>query len=122
MVALGFAETVGVAVVNLLGCSPVYGALHSGSPCISRSCVPVAGDGLLKHPKAAPGRLALLSYQQLEVPAADEGLLELAGRNAALLAPLLYDADLAAGRVPGMRTNGVAGVYRPSIAAETCSC
>ena len=54
MVALGFAETVGVAVVNLLGCSPVYGALHGGSPCISLSCVPVAGDGLLKHPKAGP--------------------------------------------------------------------
>ena len=66
-----------------------------------------AGGGLLKHPKASPGRLTLLSYQQMEVPAADEGLLELAGRNAALLAPLLYDADLAAGRVPTAQANGI---------------
>ncbi len=43
----------------------------------------------------------------MEVPAADEGLLELAGRNAALLAPQLYDADLVAGRVPYMQANGM---------------
>ena len=73
-----------------------------------------AGGGLLKHPKASPGRLTLLSYQQMEVPAADEGLLELAGRNAALLAPLLYDADLAAGRVPSDQANGSSGALRLS--------
>ena len=70
-----------------------------------------AGGDLLKHPKASPGRLTLLSYQQMEVPAADEGLLELAGRSAALLAPLLYDADLAAGRVPNAQANGNSGAH-----------
>ena len=45
----------------------------------------------------------------MEVPSADEGLLELAGRSAALLAPQLYDADLAAGRVPSVQANGSPG-------------
>ena len=65
----------------------------------------------MKHPAASPGRLTLLSYQQMEVPAADEGLLALAGRSAALLAPLLYDVDMAAGRVPSVQANGTPGIY-----------
>ena len=69
----------------------------------------------MQHPKASPGRLVLLSYQQMEVSSADEALLELAGRSAALLAPLLYDADLAAGRVPAVQANGKSGRHQTSL-------
>ena len=84
--------------------------------CSSFTCSAGAGGSLLQHPKASPGRLALLSYQQMEVSSADEALLELAARSAALLAPLLYDTDLAAGRVPAAQGNGnLGGCQTPSV-------
>ena len=59
-----------------------------------------AGATLLAAEEALPGRLAFLLWAQLEAEAADDALLAQATKNLVHLAPILYDADSAAGRVP----------------------
>lgn len=55
---------------------------------------------MLSAESTMPGRLAFLFYKQLEEQAADDALLSQSTKNLVFLAPHLYSADLAAGRVP----------------------
>ena len=77
------------------------------------------GAALLGDEAGAPGRLAFLCYAQLEAEEADEALLGQATKNLVFLAPLLYAADLAAGRVPDVAQQGSAAGVPFDSATDT---